>query len=99
KEGILSATSPTQIRVSAPGKLMLLGEHAVVHHRPCLVTAMDARLHLTLELTNSGDDTFTIFAPDVVVDANQCRIEAACEVSHALAPATPFIESVLAVSL
>ncbi|NLE50541.1 MAG: hypothetical protein GX613_03985, partial [Chloroflexi bacterium] len=55
----MSATSLTQIRVSAPGKLMLLGEHAVVHHRPCLVTAMDARLYLKLELTEPGDDTFT----------------------------------------
>jgi len=93
----LSATSPTQIRVSAPGKLMLLGEHAVVHHRPCLVTAMDARLHLTLELTNSGDDTFTIFAPDVGVDGSQGRIAAAYEGGHALAPGTRFIESALAV--
>lgn len=30
--------------VSAPGKLMLLGEHAVVYGYPCIVTAIDQRL-------------------------------------------------------
>lgn len=93
----MSATSLTQIRVSAPGKLMLLGEHAVVHHRPCLVTAMDARLHLTLELTEPDDDTFTIFAPDVGVDGSRGRIAAAFAGERALAPGTRFIESTLAV--
>ena len=93
----MSARPLTQIRVSAPGKLMLLGEHAVVHHRPCLVTAMDARLHLTLELTGPGDDMFTIYAPDVGVDGGQGRISTAFAGEHALAPGTRFIESTLAV--
>ncbi len=53
------------VRVSAPSKLMLLGEHAVVHGRPCLVTAMDARLFMTLVPAESGDNAFTIRAPDV----------------------------------
>lgn len=35
--------------VSAPGKLMLLGEHAVVYNRPCLVTSVDQRLYLQIE--------------------------------------------------
>jgi mevalonate kinase len=35
-----------KIKVSAPGKLMLLGEHAVVYHRPCLVAAISQRLFL-----------------------------------------------------
>jgi len=38
-----------KIKVSAPGKLMLLGEHAVVWDRPCLVTAVDRRLKISLE--------------------------------------------------
>lgn len=38
-----------KIKVSAPGKLMLLGEHAVVWGRPCLVTAVDRRLKISLE--------------------------------------------------
>jgi mevalonate kinase len=36
------------ITVSAPGKLMLFGEHAVVHERPCLVTAVDLRFFVTM---------------------------------------------------
>lgn len=93
----MSASPLTQIRVSAPGKLMLLGEHAVVYQRPCLVTAMDARLHLTLQLTGPGDDSFTIFAPDVGVDGSRGRISAAFAGGQALAPGTRFIESALAV--
>ena len=36
--------------VSAPGKLMLLGEHAVVYGRPCIVTAVNQRMNATVEL-------------------------------------------------
>ena len=42
------------IKVSVPGKLMLLGEHAVVYGYPCLVTAVDRRLSVTLEETTDG---------------------------------------------
>ena len=42
----------TKVVVSAPGKLMLLGDHAVVHNRPCLVTAVDQRIYLTAVLMN-----------------------------------------------
>jgi len=38
-----------KITVSAPGKLMLLGEHAVVYNHPCLVTAVDQRMRVTIE--------------------------------------------------
>ena len=38
-----------KINVSAPGKLILLGEHAVVYQRPCLVSAVSQRLTLKLE--------------------------------------------------
>ena len=101
KEGTLSATPLTQIRVSAPGKLMLLGEHAVVHHRPCLVTAMDARLYLKLELTEPGDDTFTVYAPDVGVDGSQGRLDgvpgrARARAGHAIYRARwPFSASIM----
>jgi len=55
-----------EITVSAPGKLMLLGEHAVVYNRPCLVTAVDQRMRATVEfLENSGE--FQLEAPDVNV--------------------------------
>lgn len=53
----------TSIQISAPGKLMLLGEHAVVYNRPCLVSAVDQRMHVTLELTTR--DKFELNAEDV----------------------------------
>jgi mevalonate kinase len=37
------------ITTSAPGKLMLFGEHAVIQQHPCLVTAVDLRVQVTLE--------------------------------------------------
>ena len=38
-----------KIKASAPGKLMLFGEHAVIHQHPCLVTAVDLRVQVSLE--------------------------------------------------
>lgn len=54
-----------KIIVSAPGKLMLLGEHAVVYDRPCIVTAVDQRLSAEIFLTESGE--FSMHAPDVSI--------------------------------
>ncbi len=51
-----------QISVSAPGKLMLFGEHAVVYNRPCLVTAVSSRIKVTIERTGGR---FSIDAPQV----------------------------------
>lgn len=54
-----------KITVSAPGKLMLLGEHAVVYGRPCIVTAVNQRMKATVELTEKA--VFQLNAPDVQV--------------------------------
>ena len=54
-----------KVTVSAPGKLMLFGEHAVVYNRPCLVTAVDQRIHLTAEFIDRAN--FELEAPDVEV--------------------------------
>src|SRR3989344_2348604 len=53
------------LTVSAPGKLMLLGEHAVVYGRPCIVTAVSQRMKATVELTD--ESVFRLNAPDVQV--------------------------------
>lgn len=57
------------LTVSAPGKLMLFGEHAVVYDRPCLVTAVDQRMRATVELTD--DKLFMLDAPEVNISSYQ----------------------------
>lgn len=44
-----------QVTASAPGKLMLLGEHAVVYGCPCIVTAVDLRVKVTIEFINNNE--------------------------------------------
>jgi mevalonate kinase len=40
---------PAPFKASAPGTLMLMGEHAVLHGHPALVCAVDRRIHVTLQ--------------------------------------------------
>src|SRR3989338_4870442 len=54
-----------KITVSSPGKLMLLGEHAVVYGKPCLVTAVDQRMNVTISLLTNP--AFELDAPDVQI--------------------------------
>src|SRR3989344_3975495 len=54
-----------KVTVSAPGKLMLLGEHAVVYNHPCLVTAVDQRMRATVEVNDKP--ILEISAPDVQI--------------------------------
>lgn len=72
---------------------MLLGEHAVVHGHPCLVTAMDARLHMALAWAEG--DRLVIQAPDVGVDEVRGKISTALADGVALARGTRFIESAI----
>ncbi|MDZ4228140.1 MAG: mevalonate kinase [Candidatus Levybacteria bacterium] len=54
-----------KVTVSAPGKLMLLGEHAVVCNHPCIVTAVDQRMRVTAEIIS--EPIFSLQAPDVQI--------------------------------
>ena len=54
------------VTVSAPGKLMLLGEHAVVYGYPSLVTAVDQRIFVTV--TRLAEPFFLLNAKDVGID-------------------------------
>ncbi len=52
-----------RVEVSAPSKLMLFGEHAVVYGRPCIVTAVDHRMRVMVEVTDGNN--LELYAPDV----------------------------------
>ena len=57
------------IRYSAPGKVILSGEHAVVYGKPALVCAIDKRLSITFTLaenTEYKDDIFPILENSVI---------------------------------
>jgi mevalonate kinase len=60
------------IKTSAPGKLMLFGEHSVVAGHPCIVTAVDRRLSITIEA--NGEEVFVLDAPDLGLRAYSKKI-------------------------
>lgn len=53
------------VKASAPGKLMLFGEHAVVYERPCIVTAVNHRMSVSINERN--DKNIIVNAPEVNV--------------------------------
>jgi mevalonate kinase len=59
------SSSSTSIQVSAPGKVILFGEHAVVYKKKAIATSLDdLRTSLTLTETK-GNNTVSIHAPKV----------------------------------
>jgi mevalonate kinase len=60
------------ISVSAPGKLMLFGEHAVVYGNPCIVTAVDQRIYVNVE--KKVGENININAPELRVDNYSIKI-------------------------
>ena len=58
-----------KITVSAPGKLMLLGEHAVLYGEPCIVTAVGQRMRATVEIIN--EQVVRLDAPNVDVHGHE----------------------------
>lgn len=79
-----------KMSASAPGKLLLLGDHAVVYGRPCLVTAVDLRYRATVE-TLPGD-TVEILTPQL--DAPRRVIATA--VGSSAPRETAFVEAAVA---
>jgi mevalonate kinase len=63
------------ITTSAPGKLMLMGEHAVLYGSPCLVSAISQRLTVSIEETG---ERLEIIAPQA---ANTSFVEEAIAVA------------------
>lgn len=62
-----------RIKVSAPGKLMLFGEHSVMYGKPCIVTAVDQRM--TLVAKPSEEKKLRIEAPDIGVVGYERRLD------------------------
>lgn len=54
------------MRVSAPGKLFLTGEYAVLEGAPALLSAVDRRVHVTAE--QAAGSQWTISAPDIGIE-------------------------------
>lgn len=54
------------ITVSAPGKLMIFGEHAVVYGKPSIVTAVEQRLSIKASILE--EPMFNLSAPDVEIN-------------------------------
>jgi mevalonate kinase len=68
-----AATVPARAVASAPGKLILAGEHAVVHGRPALIVALDLRLTATFAAADGaegagGADAVRIAVPPLGLD-------------------------------
>jgi len=61
------------VKTSAPGKLMLFGEHAVVYERPCIVTAVNHRMSVSIDKRN--DEKIIVNAPEMNVKDYKISID------------------------
>ncbi|MBW6451651.1 MAG: mevalonate kinase [DPANN group archaeon] len=61
------------VKVSAPGKLMLFGEHSVVYDRPCIVTAVNHRMSVKIDVR--PDNAIIVRAPEMSVKRYVTGIE------------------------
>ncbi len=73
------ADVPTSVRVSTPGKLILMGEHAAVHGVPALVTAIGLRLVTRLERTDESGVELDLPAIEHREHLSVAEIHAYCE--------------------
>ena len=52
-----------QVTASAPGKIILFGEHAVVYGKPAIAVAVDRRAYVTVQ--NREDEQIYVEVPDL----------------------------------
>ena len=62
-----------KVIASAPGKLMLYGEHAVVYGSPCIVTAVDQRVRVSV--TSNGEGEIHVESPNLGLDEYHKSLE------------------------
>ncbi len=78
-------------RASAPGKLMLLGEHAVVYGHPCLVTAVDIRYSAAVTPLDKSTPAIHIHR----AESSAARVIPLNELGQLSEPETAFVEAVV----
>jgi len=61
-----------KVTASAPGKLMIFGEHAVVYGSPCIVTAVNQRVRVAVEPNGEGE--IHVCSPNVGLDEYHKKI-------------------------
>lgn len=69
----IDESNSREIRTSAPGKLMLFGEHAVVYGHPCIVTAVNQRIEVGLR--KNPTRLFNLSAPDMGLESYSKAID------------------------
>lgn len=62
---MMNKFAPTALKVSAPCKVHLLGEHAVVYGKPAILTTVNLRLTITLEPLPSSIARDDLIDPDL----------------------------------
>lgn len=67
------------VLATAPGKLVIAGEYAVLGGAPALVLAIDRRAGVTLEATDGSDYEFS--APGLGIETAHARLDAAGRIS------------------
>ncbi|KAI8065913.1 GHMP kinase [Gongronella butleri] len=64
-----------RVLVSAPGKVILFGEHAVVYQKLAVAASLDLRTFLYLEKAGAADTTCTLHLPDVGLEKRQWELK------------------------